>query len=355
MRPIILPPLSASEAQALSAIARHGSRLLLSGWKWGSEAPVISVSVSTGQTLWEADQAQRLELDWAGAKLYLDFPGSAMHSWVSTVLGGAELSVLPPQWQKAAQLQACEWIASSLSQAGRGKARIQQLDALPSTAPAAARHRFILQMHFAAQPDTVIYAVLHTDSLGLLLLSGFIASHGSLAPAHETPSLPLPLQLCLGETDLPLQQLQSLQHGDVIFLTRPFIQNRQQLYLRNASPNGPRWGIPASLDGITLHILQAPHTMATSDTSVHSVATDASDAEFSLEQIPICLSFDVGSKTVSLQELQTMQPGQVLNLERPLQEYVTIRANGAAVGSGQLVEIDGRLGVMVASLRVAKP
>ena len=53
---------------------------------------------------------------------------------------------------------------------------------------------------------------------------------------------------------------------------------------------------------------------------------------------------------LSLAQLKALQPGQTLALQRPAQEYVTIRANGMPIGTGQLVDIDGRLGVAVGSL-----
>jgi type III secretion protein Q len=300
---------------------------------------------------------QRLELDWAGAKLTLDLPRSAALSWVTEVLGTSDVASLAPEWEQAAWLQACDWLAQSLTQAGRGKARIQQLAAVAAAQPVAARHRFLCSLHFAAhhaQPPQVIHAILHADSLGLLLLSGFVASHGQVLALQTTPSLPIVLQLALGETDLPLQQLQTLQQGDVVFFSRLLTTDRHHLTLCHWSADLPSWGVLARLDGRSLHILQAPTTMAPTESATHPDDTESSRTEVSLGQIPVRLSFDLGSTTVTLEALQSMQAGQVLNLERPLQDYVTIRANGAAVGKGQLVELDGRLGVMVASLSLAQ-
>ena len=354
-RKLILPKLTASEAQALSTIAKHGLRVPVVGWKLSAQTPEIALSPYTGQALFDASQAHRIAVDWAGATLYLDVPVAAMQTWVSAALSGAAMGTLPQDWQKAALLHSCEWLAHTLTSAGRGKARVVDTAAFTPVRPTAARHSFFWSMHFDPQAELahhVVHAVLHTDSLGLLLISGFIAALGRPAAVHDASHLPVPLQLCLGETDLPLKRLYALRRGDVVFLTRPFIQNQQQLYLRNESPKGPWWGISTRLEGTTLHILQAPQVMITSDPSLATSESDAGDAELSIDQIPIRLSFDVGSKVVSLQELQTMQPGQTLDLGRPLQEYVTVRANGVVVGTGQLVEIDGRLGVSIASLHM---
>ena len=354
-RKLILPRITSSEAQALSTIAKHGVQLPVLAWKFTSQPPEITISPYNSQPLLQAGQAHRIEVDWAGAKLYLDVPDTAFLTWTQVALSGAAIASLPSAWQKAALLHSCEWLAATLTGAGRGKARVQDAGAFTPAKPATARHSFVWSMQFTPQADEpalAIHAVLHADSLGLLLMSGFIASHGKPVLKQDTSQLPVHLHFCLGETDLPLKNLQALHRGDVVFFMRPLIQNTKQLYLRTESPKGPWWGIPASLDGSTIQILQAPQIMATSDTNPSSNDADTSDAEISIDQIPIRLSFDVGSKVVTLQELQTMQPGQTIDLGKPMQEYVTVRANGAVVGTGQLVEIDGRLGVSIASLRM---
>jgi type III secretion protein Q len=66
--------------------------------------------------------------------------------------------------------------------------------------------------------------------------------------------------------------------------------------------------------------------------------------------VPLRVSFDLGELTLSLAQLRAMQPGQVLELGHPLAGAVRIRANGALVGDGELVEVDGQLGVAVRTL-----
>ncbi len=57
---------------------------------------------------------------------------------------------------------------------------------------------------------------------------------------------------------------------------------------------------------------------------------------------------------MTLSEIRLLQPGQVLDLGKPLASAVNIRANGTLIGLGELVEIDGRLGVSVAMLAEAQ-
>jgi type III secretion protein Q len=62
------------------------------------------------------------------------------------------------------------------------------------------------------------------------------------------------------------------------------------------------------------------------------------------------LQFDLGERTMPLVEVCELQLGQVLDLGRPLSHVVNIRANGALVGTGELIEIGGRIAVSIASL-----
>lgn len=81
----------------------------------------------------------------------------------------------------------------------------------------------------------------------------------------------------------------------------------------------------------------------------------AGDADLpeSLLALPLQLVFDLGERSVTLAQLQALQVGQVLDLERPLSAAVSLRVNGRLVGTGELVEIDGRLGVCVSALATA--
>ncbi|GAB1387144.1 hypothetical protein MASR1M59_22920 [Melaminivora sp.] len=70
----------------------------------------------------------------------------------------------------------------------------------------------------------------------------------------------------------------------------------------------------------------------------------------SLADLPVRLSFDLGELTLTLAQLQALQPGQALALGRPLAGAVQVRANGVLIGAGELVQIDGQLGVSLSHL-----
>ena len=69
-----------------------------------------------------------------------------------------------------------------------------------------------------------------------------------------------------------------------------------------------------------------------------------------IAQIPVQLSFDLGQKTLSFNEVRQLRPGYVLELNSQLPEIVQIRSQNRILGQGELVEINGRLGVRILNL-----
>lgn len=66
-----------------------------------------------------------------------------------------------------------------------------------------------------------------------------------------------------------------------------------------------------------------------------------------LGQLPVQLEFVLHRGRVTLAELQAMCQGQLLPLPADAEQRVEVRANGALIGRGELVQLDGQLGVEV--------
>lgn len=74
-------------------------------------------------------------------------------------------------------------------------------------------------------------------------------------------------------------------------------------------------------------------------------------AVVSLDSIPVTLDFDVGTLAVPLATLAAIKPGYVFELPTRLEEArVVIRANGTAIGRGELVAVGETLGVQLLSI-----
>lgn len=66
--------------------------------------------------------------------------------------------------------------------------------------------------------------------------------------------------------------------------------------------------------------------------------------------IPINLHFSLGQLKISVEEIMQLQTGAVLALEKSLPAQVIIYANNKKIGSGEVVEIDGKIGVQITNL-----
>ena len=71
------------------------------------------------------------------------------------------------------------------------------------------------------------------------------------------------------------------------------------------------------------------------------------DAADPLDDLPVVLSFELGTLELSLIDLKDLAPGRVLTMQRSLPPQVTVRAGGRHIATGELVEVDGRLGVEI--------
>lgn len=356
-KPLPLASWSTSEAQARDRLSRATEPVSVADWTGPGPCPTISLRpLSDHDRLLGPDEVMRLAFDWSGARLWLDLPPSALDRWASLSLGAQNWLQLDSFWREAALEAATAGLTGAVSAAGRGQARFTAAtEALPGR-PAAARHSCCVMAGFEGSDEQLV-AVLHVDTLGLLLVAGLIKDSPTAATTQDdldgASHLPVHWQLCLGETRLPLDQLQSLKRGDVVFIAQAFIDADMRLLLRCDAPTGQSLAAMAQLDQLTLTLLEAPRAMDTTPDHDHPDASeqpDDGDTVTPVPLIPVRLSFDVGHKTVTLQELQAMQAGSTLTLDRPASQYVTIRANGAVIGNGHLVEIDNRLGISVDSI-----
>jgi type III secretion system YscQ/HrcQ family protein len=75
----------------------------------------------------------------------------------------------------------------------------------------------------------------------------------------------------------------------------------------------------------------------------------AAPQESNLSDIPVTLVFEIGQTQLTMGELSQLQPGYTFQLSEPLDidRPVTIRANGVAVGRGDIVQIDDTLGIRI--------
>lgn len=137
--------------------------------------------------------------------------------------------------------------------------------------------------------------------------------------------LPFPLSFVLGHSRVSLGLLRSVAAGDCLL-----IQDASAV----VACHGQVVGRFQQLDeGITMTWQQ------------EDMAQDEEQAVSDFQRLPVRVEFVLQRSQMTLEELQSLCQGSVLPLEAEAQRRVEVRANGALLGRGELVQLDGRMGV----------
>ncbi len=172
-------------------------------------------------------------------------------------------------------------------------------------------------------------------------------------PMRSSPLPPdwtLEVPVCAGHTTLPVETLRALAVGDLVVVERPCFDldgcGKVPIGRRTANC-WLRIGNQVELEFTEWHATTTDPTMHTTASSTDSLAHDGDDA---LDGVPVVLAFELGQLELPLAELEALAPGAVLTLAGPLPPELIIRAGGRRIGTGELVELDGRLGVEIRRL-----
>lgn len=89
---------------------------------------------------------------------------------------------------------------------------------------------------------------------------------------------------------------------------------------------------------------------ASTDVDANAQAQRVLDEDQSLEHLPLALSVRCGALKLSLGELRQLAPGVVLNIEGYSPGMAGLYYGDRPIGLGQLVEVDGRLGLQLSRI-----
>jgi type III secretion system YscQ/HrcQ family protein len=161
------------------------------------------------------------------------------------------------------------------------------------------------------------------------------------------PDWALRLPVPFGHAELSMRACRELAAGDVVLVTRPCFDPDGQGRLR----------IGTGVAKCTLHagnqaVLELTEWHATTTSPTMNDALPAStvplsDGDDALDDLPITLTFELGALELPLSELKLLAPGSVLPIAGPLPPEVAVCAGGRRIGTGELVEVEGRLGVEI--------
>ena len=171
-----------------------------------------------------------------------------------------------------------------------------------------------------------------------------VASHG--LATQDNATLTAPLIIHAGRTRMRRRDLDSLAVTDVILVDHSALEDAKAVLRVPGSPIA-YFAEVGQYSLTTLERVNGP---------VEGLDQPTEDEMTELEEtgdIEVDVVFEIGRLDISLEELASLGPGHVFTLGRPLDIAVTIRANNARIGSGDIVFVDDRVGVQISKLKNA--
>lgn len=166
------------------------------------------------------------------------------------------------------------------------------------------------------------------------------------ARADRLADAQVALRLEVGRTAVARADLAGLAAGDVVLFERFGVRDAR---------GGPvtlrlgRGGFAARLDGDALIIVNH-FRLNPGATYMEGEKPDAASADQLLRELPVEVVCELGRVTMSGRELIELRPGAVIPAGRPLSGPVDLTVGGRVVARGELVDVEGEIGVRITQL-----
>jgi type III secretion protein Q len=272
--------------------------------------------------------------DWGGARVFAGVSDFAGLQLAGGVLDAALDSSCPPELVMACLESAIEELSAAVEESTRKHFRVAGIGREAPAPAGLERHGW-----HARSESLAIEGELLLDADAARFLATALREHPAAPQDGDWDGLGIAARLLVGWLDVSARALGEIELRDVLVLDECLLSGANRLLLQL----GPSVAIGCELDGAQLHVMEGVH-------EIMSDPADTSDAAAILDDVPVRLTFDLGDRDIPLGELRSLQPGYVFNLGRDPRSTVTIRANGRPIGEGELVDIEGRVGVSVLRL-----
>lgn len=328
-RPVRWPTVTRDELSHRNVLCRHREPWTMT---WLERDWCFSLSPATSLP----PAVRYLHIEWGGAQVVVGLDEAVIQAITDVALPGQ--SVL--SWPQDVAMAAIEFSAELMSVAIESASRKSlHCAGWKAERPAGAgMERYTWR---AVSEQTCLEGEIWLDTVACRYLAAQLREHpvtGDPAGAQAWDDLPIVTHLVVGWVDVPASLLPQIEWRDVLVLDECLLRDDgQQLLVRL----GSHLGLACAIDGPVLRVLEGVKEIMSEAT----VSLAASGGV--LDDIPVRLTFDVGEREISLGDLKSIQPGYVFNLGRDPRSVVSIRANGRLIGEGELVDIEGRLGVSV--------
>jgi type III secretion protein Q len=172
----------------------------------------------------------------------------------------------------------------------------------------------------------------------------------------RTSSLPhdwkLRVPVVFGRAEVSAAACRALAPGDMVLVSEPHFGLDGEGELRIGSRTAAcalRLGNQVLLELTEWHATTTGSTMHDATTGYSSYDGNDHDGGDvgALDGVPVMLTFELGALELSLSELQALGPGSVVPIAGALPPEVAVCAGGRRIGTGEIVELDGRLAVEI--------
>lgn len=182
-----------------------------------------------------------------------------------------------------------------------------------------------------------------------------LIARGALSPrAPRFDDLSLAFGAEIGRAQLSSSDFAGLEHGDIVLLEASTsrlvdegVEGEAHFRARGFGA-GPgfrgRW-----IDGGSRAELLDFHTVA-AEPAKEVAMTNAASGEALLPDLPVRLRVEMGRVQMTLAELSALGVGAIVELHRDPKEPVGLWVEDRKIGAGELVSVDGQLGVRITEL-----
>lgn len=177
------------------------------------------------------------------------------------------------------------------------------------------------------------------------------ASFASVGPlAGWLPSISLPVWVEAGRASLPASEVSTLDLGDIVVLdeasTRDVVVRARGGPAWRCTIESDRWVVRTYEPGRPMNPVKRERWMSMSDEG----RDHAAQVLQSMGDAPIELVVELARFEMPLGELAALRPGEVLSTGRAIGERVILRAGERLIAQGELVDVEGEIGVRLLSL-----
>lgn len=165
------------------------------------------------------------------------------------------------------------------------------------------------------------------------------------SPPQWLTGLRAAVPIDVGEAALPLAEFDTLSRGDIVRIAAGAadVSGRALVHV------GPcalqlRW-LDTHRCFEVENMTHAPS--APPEDAIAGAGSASPTSSIDTGSIPVRLSFSLGTLGTTVGALAALRTGSLLELKRGMPPEVTIEANGVTIGSGELVDLDGRLAVEI--------